>query len=79
MTKAQIKAMMIQKIQETFDSLRCENIEDMITEDDVYEYMWKHDFGQFLAEEKFNENREDLIEEYLDEIYDEIDVDDLEG
>lgn len=78
MTKAEIKTMMIEKIQETFDSLKCENIEDMITEEDVYEYMWNHDFGQLLAEEKFNENREYLIEEYLDEIYDEIDVDDLE-
>ncbi len=78
MTKAEIKAMMIEQIKKTFYELRDENIEDMITEEDVYEYLWKHDYDHLLAEEKFNKNREDYIEEYLDEIYDEIDVYDLE-
>lgn len=74
MTKQQIKETMIKIINETLQNRAIEVLDD-IDEETVREFMWEHDFGESIADDYID--RYDIVNDYLEEIYDEIKIDDL--
>lgn len=74
MTKQQIKEMMIDIINETLQNRGSEVLEE-INEEKVREFMWSKDFGEEIANDYIEYY--DIVNDYLEEIYEEITIDDL--
>lgn len=77
--KKQIKLKMIEFIKNHIkDELENTNIlDEYIDNDDIYKFIWSKDFGDEFLEEFIENNKTDLINDRLQEIYNEIDQSDL--
>lgn len=80
MTYKEIKNAMIQMINGTLEAYIEElDIEDLVNNDVLHDFMWEKDYGRSLAEAYVNEHVEELVQDFLEEMYREIDTDDLES
>lgn len=79
MTKQEIRRKMVKMIEEAILSELAEmDIEDEITEEDIHEFMWCHDFGiNDFYESYKEENSVEIKETFLNAIYEDIDVSDI--
>lgn len=80
MTRQEIKMMMINSINDALETELEERniIDERINEDVIHDYLWNRDFGIQLINDYIEEHEEDIIEAYLDEIFEEIDTEDLD-
>lgn len=78
MKRNEIKNLMLERISETLEAeFEEHSIEDRITPDHINDFLWNKDFGMGLVEDYIDNHEDDLIEAYLEEIYNDLDSDDL--
>lgn len=73
MTRAEIKDWMVAMINDSVDSI-LEDI-DIIGEidtEEIYDFLWKKDFGKEIIEEAVEAEKDSFIEDYLENVYEEI-------
>lgn len=78
MTRNEIRAKMLARVQQTLDE-RIEDIENLITDDDIEAFMWEISYGESLVDDFIDEEMEDVKKAYLEDVYEEIDASELEA
>lgn len=79
MTKFTIKEKMIEMMSANIEAAITELVMDEIDDEAIYEFLWSKDYGQSIAEDYVLTNKEELIEQVLEEIYEDIDMEDFDA
>ena len=78
MNRREIKQAMIERINVTLEAYVDDlNLEELVDEDILHDFLWEKDFGRELVENYVDEHTEELVAEFLEDIFEEIDTDDL--